>query len=129
MLNIHNPRQCFITFNWSRYLSLYQLAYGSRELGFRDSSQDVMGSWTARPTGERAFWSNCCRSRKKNGSALHQFNPLTMVGNEGDSLERADLPIITPTTICGPCWQYALTLRKPGILDFWKKTSRFMKKN
>jgi cellobiose phosphorylase len=30
--------------------------------------------------------------QKKNGSALHQFNPLTMVGNEGDSLERADLP-------------------------------------
>ena len=28
MLNVHNPRQCHITKNWSRYLSLYQLGYG-----------------------------------------------------------------------------------------------------
>ena len=27
MLNVHNPRQCFMTFNWSRYLSLYQLGF------------------------------------------------------------------------------------------------------
>jgi cellobiose phosphorylase len=43
MLNIHNPRQCHTTKNWSRYLSLYQLGLGSRGIGFRDSSQDVMG--------------------------------------------------------------------------------------
>ena len=29
-VNIHNPRQCFITKNWSRYLSLYQLGFGAR---------------------------------------------------------------------------------------------------
>ncbi len=39
MLNIHNPRQCHTTKNWSRYLSLYQLGYGARGIGFRDSSQ------------------------------------------------------------------------------------------
>ena len=43
MINIHNPRQCYMTKNWSRYLSLYQLGLGARGLGFRDSSQDVMG--------------------------------------------------------------------------------------
>ena len=43
MLNTHNPWQCHITLNWSRYLSLYQLGFGARGIGFRDSSQDVMG--------------------------------------------------------------------------------------
>ena len=42
MLNVHNPHQCYITKNWSRYLSLYQLGYGARGIGFRDSSQDVL---------------------------------------------------------------------------------------
>jgi cellobiose phosphorylase len=32
------------------------------------------------------------RVQKRNGSAMHQFNPLTMVASEGDSLERPDLP-------------------------------------
>lgn len=92
MLNIHNPRQCFITFNWSRYLSLYQLAYGSRELGFRDSSQDVMGIMDRAPDRGRNLIVKLLSVQKQNGSALHQFNPLTMVGNEGDSLERGDAP-------------------------------------
>jgi cellobiose phosphorylase len=92
MLNIHNPRQCFITFNWSRYLSLYQLAYGSRELGFRDSSQDVMGIMDRAADRGKGLLVKLLSVQKKNGSAPHQFNPLTMVGNEGDSLERADLP-------------------------------------
>ena len=43
MLNIHNPRQCHVTLTWSRYLSLYQLGYGARGIGFRDSAQDAMG--------------------------------------------------------------------------------------
>ncbi|GAM67111.1 cellodextrin-phosphorylase [Vibrio sp. JCM 19236] len=42
MLNVHNPRQCHTTKNWSRYLSLYQLGYGARGIGFRDSSQDTL---------------------------------------------------------------------------------------
>ena len=43
MLNVHNPRQCHTTKNWSRYLSLYQLGYGARGIGFRDSAQDALG--------------------------------------------------------------------------------------
>jgi len=30
MLNVHNPRQCYMTKNWSRDLSLYQLGFGGR---------------------------------------------------------------------------------------------------
>ncbi|HEX7510041.1 MAG TPA: hypothetical protein VF335_01965, partial [Chitinivibrionales bacterium] len=92
MLNIHNPRQCFITFNWSRYLSLYQLGYGNRELGFRDSSQDVMGVLDRVADRGRSLIVKLLQVQKKNGSAMHQFNPLTMKGSEGDSLERPDMP-------------------------------------
>ena len=36
MINVYNPRQCWITLNWSRYLSYYQLGYGARGIGTRD---------------------------------------------------------------------------------------------
>jgi len=34
MVNIHNPRQCFMTKNWSRDLSLYQLASAAAASAF-----------------------------------------------------------------------------------------------
>jgi cellobiose phosphorylase len=92
MLNVHNPHQCFITFNWSRYLSLYQLGLGTRGMGMRDSSQDVMAVVSPQPVEAKALIRKLLSMQRKDGSALHQFNPLTMVGSEGDSLERADCP-------------------------------------
>jgi len=87
MLNIHNPRQCYITKNWSRYLSYYQLGYGARGLGFRDSSQDVLGVIANIPEEAKELLIKLLQVQKSNGSAMHQFNPLTMVANEGDSRE------------------------------------------
>jgi cellobiose phosphorylase len=92
MLNIHNPHQCFITRTWSRYLSYYQLGLGARGIGIRDSSQDVLAVMAALPEDGRAFLKTLLSFQKRNGSALHQFNPLTMEGSEGDSLEREDRP-------------------------------------
>jgi cellobiose phosphorylase len=92
MLNIHNPHQCFITKQWSRYLSYYQLGLGARGIGIRDSSQDVLAVMPALPQEGKAFLKTLLAFQKRNGSALHQFNPLTMEGNEGDSLEREDRP-------------------------------------
>ena len=92
MLNIHNPRQCHTTKNWSRYLSLYQLGYGARGIGFRDSSQDVLGILANMPDEGKSLIQQLLYVQKRNGSAMHQFNPLTMVATEGDSLEREDLP-------------------------------------
>ncbi len=92
MVNIHNPRQCFITRNWSRYLSLYQLGLGSRGIGFRDSSQDVMAVLAQSPEEARALMRKLLSVQKPEGCAMHQFNPLTMVGSEGDALEREDRP-------------------------------------
>ncbi len=91
-LNIHNPHQCFITKQWSRYLSYYQLGLGARGIGIRDSSQDVLAVMPALPQEGKAFLKTLLSFQKQNGSALHQFNPLTMEGSEGDSLEREDRP-------------------------------------
>lgn len=92
MLNIHNPRQCYVTLQWSRYLSLYQLGFESRGIGFRDSSQDVMGILAHAPAEGRQLISTLLQVQCRNGSAMHQFTPSTMIANEGDSREMEDRP-------------------------------------
>jgi cellobiose phosphorylase len=92
MLNIHNPRQCITTLNWSRYLSLYQPGFGARGIGYRDSSQDAMGVLAIAPLEARDMLANLMQVQKRDGSAMHQFNPLTMVASIGDSSEREDRP-------------------------------------
>jgi cellobiose phosphorylase len=92
MINVHNPRQCWVTTNWSRYLSLYQLGYGARGIGFRDSSQDVMAVMASAPETARALLHKLLSVQKRNGSAMHQFNPLSMIATEGESIEREDRP-------------------------------------
>lgn len=92
MLNVHNPRQCHTTKNWSRYLSLYQLGYGARGIGFRDSSQDLLGAISHMPEEGREFAERLLSVQKPNGSAMHQYFPLSMEANEGDSREEPDAP-------------------------------------
>ncbi|MEJ2209770.1 MAG: glycosyl transferase [Anaerolineae bacterium] len=92
MLNVHNPRQCYVTFNWSRYLSLYQLGYGARGMGFRDSSQDAMGIMAHAPAEARRLLEKLLQVQRPDGSAMHQFNPLTMVANAGDAREYEEAP-------------------------------------
>jgi cellobiose phosphorylase len=92
MLNVHNPRQCHTTKNWSRYLSLYQLGLGARGIGFRDSSQDVLGVLAHMPEEGKVLIKQLLHVQKRDGSAMHQFNPLTMVANEGDSREVEEAP-------------------------------------
>jgi cellobiose phosphorylase len=92
MVNIHNPRQSYITKNWSRYLSLYQLGLGDRGIGFRDSSQDCMGILPNKPEEARELMEKLLSTQNPSGNAMHQFNPLTMEGQVGDSHEMADRP-------------------------------------
>ncbi len=91
-LNIHNPHQCYITKQWSRYLSYYQLGLGARGIGIRDSSQDVLAVMPALPLEGKAFLKTLLSFHKQNGSAMHHFNPLTLEGSVGDALEREDRP-------------------------------------
>jgi cellobiose phosphorylase len=90
MINVHNPRQCYMTLNWSRYLSLYQLGLGARGLGFRDSSQDVMGALMSAPDDCKSLLEKLLSIQRTDGSAMHQFFPLTMEANEGDAREEGD---------------------------------------
>ncbi len=92
MLNIHNPRQCYITLNWSRYLSLYQVGLGARGIGFRDSSQDITGIVGIAPDEGRALMEQLLHVQRKDGSAMHQFYPSTMEASIGDAAEGEDRP-------------------------------------
>ena len=92
ILNIHNPHQCYITKNWSRYLSYYQLGLGSRGIGMRDSNQDVLAVLPAIPREGKEFIRSLLSFQKCNGSAMHSYNPLTLEGSVGDSIEMEDHP-------------------------------------
>lgn len=92
MVNVHNPRQCATTKEWARDLSLYQLGFGGRGIGFRDGSQDVMGVIPADPEGSRAFLLKLLSVQCVNGSAMHQFFPSTMEASRGDAREMPDRP-------------------------------------
>jgi cellobiose phosphorylase len=90
MLNVHNAHQCYITKNWSRYLSYYQLGYGARGIGFRDSAQDVLGVLHAIPTEGKELIRLLLSIQRSNGSAYHQVNPLTMEATVGEAGEYID---------------------------------------
>jgi cellobiose phosphorylase len=92
MLNVHNPYQCYVAKTWSRYLSYYQPGLGSRGIGFRDSMQDVMAVLASAPEEGKSFIRTLLSFQKRDGSAMHQFNPLTLEGSAGDSLEMEDRP-------------------------------------
>jgi cellobiose phosphorylase len=92
MLNIFNPYQCYTTFNWSRFLSLYQLGLGARGIGFRDSSQDVLGIMDRLPDAAANLIEKLLQVQKADGSAMHQFFPLTMEATMGDAGEAEDKP-------------------------------------
>jgi cellobiose phosphorylase len=92
MLNVHQPHQCFITKTWSRYLSYYQLGLGSRGIGMRDSSQDVLAVLPFIPQEGKEFIRLLLSFQKRDGSAVHSFNPLTHEGSVGDSAEMENRP-------------------------------------
>ena len=90
MVNIFNARQSFTTFTWSRYLSYYQLGLGARGIGIRDSSQDVLAVIPAIPHAAGQMIERLLSFQKRDGSAMHQFNPLSELGSCGDSVEMED---------------------------------------
>lgn len=92
MINIHNPHQCYVTKQWSRYLSYYQLGLGARGIGIRDSSQDILGVVSSIPDQSRDFILTLLSFQKRNGSSMHSFNPMTLEGSLGDSVEKEDRP-------------------------------------
>lgn len=130
MVNVHNPRQCHTTKNWSRYLSLYQLGYGSdRGIGFRDSSQDLLGVMGHMPEEARVLAENLLSVQKINGSAMHQYFPSTMEANEGDSRESEDRPKYYGDDHLWIVLTVAGYLKETGNLSFLDKVIPFYDKD
>ena len=80
MVNIWNPCQCMATFNVSRSASFYESGIG-RGLGFRDSSQDLLGFVHMVPGRARERILDLAATQLPTGGAHHQYQPLTKRGN------------------------------------------------
>lgn len=80
MVNIWNPYQCMVTFNMSRSASYFESGIG-RGMGFRDSNQDLLGFVHQIPEKARERLLDIAATQKDDGSAYHQYQPLTKRGN------------------------------------------------
>ena len=80
MVSIWNQYQCMVTFNMSRSASYYESGIG-RGMGFRDSCQDLLGFVHMIPTRARGRILDIAATQFEDGSAYHQYQPLTKKGN------------------------------------------------
>jgi cellobiose phosphorylase len=80
MVNTWNPYQCMATFNMSRSASYFESGIG-RGMGFRDSNQDLLGFVHLVPGRARQRILDIAATQFADGSAYHQYQPLTKRGN------------------------------------------------
>ena len=80
MVNIWNQYQCMVTFNMSRSASYFESGMG-RGMGFRDSCQDLLGFVHMIPERARERILDIAATQFPDGSAYHQYQPLTKRGN------------------------------------------------
>lgn len=80
MVNIWNQYQCMVTFNMSRSASYFESGTG-RGMGFRDSCQDLLGFVHLIPERARDRILDIAATQMEDGSAYHQYQPLTKRGN------------------------------------------------
>ncbi len=80
MVNIWNQYQCMVTFNMSRSASYFETGIG-RGMGFRDSNQDLLGFVHLVPDRARERILDIAATQLPDGSAYHQYQPLTKRGN------------------------------------------------
>jgi cellobiose phosphorylase len=81
MVNVWNAYQCMVTFNLSRSASLFDTGVG-RGIGFRDSSQDLLGFVHMVPERARERILDLAATQIGSGGAYHQYQPLTKRGND-----------------------------------------------
>ncbi|MDR2973769.1 MAG: hypothetical protein LBV00_03500 [Propionibacteriaceae bacterium] len=79
-VNIWNQYQCMVTFNLSRSASYFETGIG-RGMGFRDSNQDLLGVVAMVPQRARQRILDLAGTQFPDGSAYHQYQPLTKRGN------------------------------------------------
>ncbi len=99
MVNIWNQYQCMVTFNMSRSASFFESGIG-RGMGFRDSNQDLIGFVHQIPERARQRILDIAATQFEDGSAYHQYQPLTKRGNNaiGGNFNDDPLWLILATT-------------------------------
>lgn len=99
MVNIWNQYQCMITFNMSRSASFFESGIG-RGMGFRDSNQDLIGFVHQVPERAKQRILDIAATQFEDGSAYHQYQPLTKRGNNaiGGNFNDDPLWLILSTT-------------------------------
>ncbi|MCL2199457.1 MAG: glycosyl transferase [Defluviitaleaceae bacterium] len=80
MAGVWNQYQCMVTFNMSRSASYFESGIG-RGMGFRDSNQDLLGFVHLVPERARDRILDIAATQFPDGSAYHQYQPLTKRGN------------------------------------------------
>jgi cellobiose phosphorylase len=80
MVNIWNAYQMMVTFNFSRSTSYFESGVG-RGMGFRDSTQDLLGFTHLVPERARERLLDLAATQLPDGGAYHQYQPLTKLGN------------------------------------------------
>jgi cellobiose phosphorylase len=80
MVNLWNAYQCMVTFNMSRSASYFESGIG-RGMGFRDTTQDLLGFVHMIPAKARERLLDVAATQLPSGGAYHQYQPLTRRGN------------------------------------------------
>lgn len=99
MVNIWNPYQCMVTFNLSRSASYFESGTG-RGMGFRDSNQDLLGFVHMIPERARERIIDLASTQFDDGSAYHQYQPLTKRGNNNVGSGFNDDPLWLILAVC-----------------------------
>jgi len=80
MVNVWNQYQCMTTCNMARSASYFESGIG-RGIGFRDTSQDLLGCVHQVPARVRQRLFDVASTQHEDGGAWHQYQPLTKRGN------------------------------------------------
>jgi cellobiose phosphorylase len=112
MVNIWNPYQNMVTFNLSRSISSFESGTG-RGMGFRDSSQDLLGCLSAIPDRARQRILDLASTQLASGGAYHQYQPLTKRGNHAIGSGFNDDPLWLVLAVCA----YVKETGEADILD------------
>jgi len=95
MINIWTLYQAEITVIWSRFGSFVEVG-GRVGLGYRDTSQDVMGVVHSNPTKTKQRIIELLKGHTSMGYGLHLFDPEVFEPEE-EKLPGVKLPTVTPT--------------------------------
>lgn len=96
MLNIWHPYQAKTTFDWSRFISLYERGV-DRGFGFRDSMQDVLGVVHNSAVSCKERIKMLLAIQKSDGSAKSVYFPATGVSSGGG---RSDDHLWSMLSVC-----------------------------